>query len=222
MPHTFQPTAAPSSASLQPTQVLRLSPQPVFDLAVHPEQWTLVQTPDGLEWLPDVTPVRYRNGINGARIDVFKHPNGAVEHRIQNLPIARSEHIKAGYRFIERDSPAGDFMGQIPTASGTHHGFVWESYRQEPGYKPEKVVDAEAKIAFQRKLVSEGVVSRPPESFRRNLIVLAQQAVDKWEATKPSRRQAEGLERAVARLEALQSTPITPVEKTVTKGKAAK
>ena len=220
MAKTFASSAVPmhvESADSLPD----IKPYPFFDLAVHPRQWSFVEVEGGkFEWLPDLQKVPYRPGVNAAVFVKLKLSDGSTRSVLKNKDEVRMLRAEKGYAFIDREGPAGDYIRQLETKSGPHYHAAWEVLEYVEGFGVQTSVDAAVKIAFQRKLLAESLVTKPPELFRQRAIREAEDEVQRIAAAPASEAQAAALKRANARLKAMQSTPLpTPGQAAVKSAK---
>lgn len=202
------PRTAPASAGTLTVSYYR----PPFICRHYPTRWALEETEDGWEWLPMVDRVQVADGVNGA---IFQ--DGRLFNREDLVHGMR----KKGWIVIERDGPAGEFMGEIEGPGGRlHHVYVWESYESLPGVKYDvPVVDQAQRRAFLRALVEEKVVPLPPRQLRDKEIRRLQRKIARIAGKPTSASQAHDLAEAETELEAVRATPL-PGEKPKRKRKA--
>lgn len=203
MAKTFAPVPAAPREQASVDVLRNFSAKREYMLAHHPTNWSLHETADGYEWLPDVRRLFFTSGTNGARFD---HKSGAfinaddVKHRLE----------KKGFIIIPNDSAAGPYLGVLQLGGGVqHHCFLWEQYESHPGLRrPHVVIDQEHRSNFLRALYERGVVPHPPAAIRQQQIRQAMEEVDRIAAAPTSASQGARLKAAEARLEALQLTPM--------------
>lgn len=207
MAKDFASTPAPIGAEAA-NALPNINPYPFFDLAVHPAQWSFVEVESGVfEWLPDLAKVAYRPGINACVYGVQKLADGTTRKFIVNKDEVRQLRASKGYRFVERDGPAGDYLMVMQTQRGEHYHAAWEKYAHAEGFGVQRTIDGAAKIAFQRKLVEAELVPVPPPVFRQRAIAQATADAQRQAAAPKSEAQAAALAKANARLKAMQEAP---------------
>ena len=144
MPHSFDnlgTTVTTSSRSVGAT-VLPMRAEPDFTLGHYPTEWEMVETENGLEWLPRLKKLALVPGVNGVR-----QTRNGVDDRI-----ARTTYTDQGWTLIPRDL---GYVTAYPTTSGTTYLLTWD--------RPKRLGNRciVKHNAFRRSLIEDGVIERP-------------------------------------------------------------
>ena len=149
MPHSFDnlgTTVTTSSRSVGAT-VLPMRAEPDFTLGHYPTEWEMVETENGLEWLPRLKKLALVPGVNGVR-----QTRNGVDDRI-----ARTTYTDQGWTLIPRDL---GYVTAYPTTSGTTYLLTWDRPKRLGNRCIVKHDDAGFN-AFRRSLIEGGVIERP-------------------------------------------------------------
>ena len=107
------------------------------------------------EWLPLLRVLTVVPGLLG----VDKHYN-------TDLMIARM--TREGYTVLNPGNPkVGNYLRETPCFNGVHHHVAWETPETIAGKPMPANVDREARRAFERKLLSDGVLLPPTDAAKR-------------------------------------------------------
>ena len=149
MPHSFDnlgTTVTTSSRSVGAT-VLPMRAEPDFTLGHYPTEWEMVETENGLEWLPRLKKLALVPGVNGVR-----QTRNGVDDRI-----ARTTYTDQGWTLIPRDL---GYVTAYPTTSGTTYLLTWDRPKRL-GNRCIVKHDDQGFNAFRRSLIEGGVIERP-------------------------------------------------------------
>ena len=149
MSHNFQDLGTPITTSTRAvgSTVLPMRRTPDFTLGHYPTEWEMVETENGLEWLPRLKKLALVPGVNGVR-----QTRNGVDDRI-----ARTTYADRGWTLIPREL---GYVTAYPTTSGTTYLLTWDVPKRlgnqcilkhdGPGYN-----------AFRRSLIVDGIIERP-------------------------------------------------------------
>jgi len=149
MPHSFDnlgTTVTTSSRSVGAT-VLPMRAEPDFTLGHYPTEWEMVETENGLEWLPRLKKLALVPGVNGVR-----QTRNGVDDRI-----ARTTYTDQGWTLIPRDL---GYVTAYPTTSGTTYLLTWDRPKRL-GNRCIVKHDDQGFNDFRRSLIEGGVIERP-------------------------------------------------------------
>ena len=149
MPHSFDnlgTTVTTSSRSVGAT-VLPMRAEPDFTLGHYPTEWEMVETENGLEWLPRLKKLALVPGVNGVR-----QTRNGVDDRI-----ARTTYTDQGWPLIPRDL---GYVTAYPTTTGTTYLLTWDRPKRL-GNRCIVKHDDQGFNAFRRSLIEGGVIERP-------------------------------------------------------------
>tara|TARA_R100000664_G_C2739013_1_gene127839 strand:- start:492 stop:1046 length:555 start_codon:yes stop_codon:yes gene_type:complete len=121
--------------------------EPDFTLGHYPTEWEMVETENGLEWLPRLKKLALVPGVNGVR-----QTRNGVDDRI-----ARTTYTDQGWTLIPRDL---GYVTAYPTTSGTTYLLTWDRPKRLGNRCIVKHDDAGFN-AFRRSLIEDGVIERP-------------------------------------------------------------
>lgn len=147
--HSFEnlgSTVTTSSRTVGAT-VLPMKREPDFTLGHYPTEWEMVETENGLEWLPRLKKLAMIPGVNGVR-----QTRNGVDDRI-----ARTTYTDQGWTLIPRDL---GYVTAYPTTTGTTYLLTWDRPKRL-GNRCIVKHDEAGFNAFRRSLIEDGVIERP-------------------------------------------------------------
>lgn len=191
---------------------------PQFIYMHHPNQWDILKTEDGYEFLPILTKFQLLAGLNGVKI----RPGGGIDYTL-----AKSNYTEQGWVFIENNAIEGGYLREFDGVGGPIYQDLWTTPRRLGNGSRARVIwdtDLDGYNAFRRSLVESGAIPKPdPAALDFKIALLEKRSSRKLKNShveKVAKEIAE-VEEKIEAVKEVKKTKKTTAKKKTTKKKAA-
>ena len=150
---------------------LNVRHRPQFIFMHHPNQWDVLDTPDGYELLPKLTRFQLIAGLNGVR----SRPGGGVD-----AALAKVAMCERGWVFVENDKIDGGYLREFDGITAPVYADKWSTPRRLGGGSRARVVwdhDAAGFDDFRRVLLADGTIAKPDPATLDFMIALREKRI---------------------------------------------